>query len=87
MTKKIFNNKYSITIYILLFNLILFLTKIILNFKGLEFMSWVYYLSALITLAVIIYISIKKISLSQYCRNDIVLYNRICIIYNYEYWS
>lgn len=73
MTKKIFNNKYSIAIYMLLFNLILFLTKIILNSNGLEFMSWVYHLSALITLAVIIYISIKKISSSEIHKNKKVI--------------
>lgn len=73
MTKKIFNNKYLITIYILLFNLILFLIKAILNSKGLEFMSWVYYLSALITITAIVYISIKKISLSQNSKNKKVI--------------
>lgn len=65
MIKKIFNNKYSIAFYILFFDLILFLTKIILNSVGLEFMSWIYYLSALITLAIIIYISIKIIITSD----------------------
>ena len=73
MTKRIFNNKYSIAIYMLLFNLIIFLTKIILNSNGLEFMSWVYYLSALITLAVIIYISIKKISSGDNRKNKKVI--------------
>ena len=65
MKKKILNNKYIIIIFTVLFNLILFITKIILNSKGLEFMSWVYYLSAIITLIVIIYLSIKKISSSE----------------------
>ena len=65
MKKKILNNKYIIIIFTVLFNLILFITKIILNSKGLEFMSWVYFLSAIITLIVIIYLSIKKISSSE----------------------
>lgn len=65
MKKKILKNKYIIIIFTVLFNLILFITKIILNSKGLEFMSWVYFLSAIITLIVIIYLSIKKISSSE----------------------
>lgn len=65
MKKTFFNSKYIIIIFTFFFNLILFITRIILNSKGLEFMSWVYYLSALITLAVIIYLSVKKISSSE----------------------
>lgn len=36
-------------------------------------MSWVYYLSALITITAIVYISIKKISLSQNSKNKKVI--------------
>ena len=65
MTKKNLNSKCIIIIFTVLFNLTVFIAKIILNSKGLEFLSWVYYLLALITLVVIIYLSIKKISSSE----------------------
>lgn len=65
MNNKKLNSKYIIIIFTIILNLTIFITKIILNSKGLEFLSWVYYLLALITLVVIIYLSIKKISSSE----------------------
>ena len=81
MNNKKLNSKYIIIIFTIILNLTIFITKIILNSKGLEFLSWVYYLSAIITLGVVIYLSIKKIGSSDKNKTPkIVSYIYITII-------
>lgn len=67
--------KKSITFYIVVYVLLLFLSRKIINNYGYEYMSWIYYLSALGIIIIIIIFTIKNIIKKEYNFFEKVIYS------------